>query len=327
MKNGEGLNASASDSWEGVSELEMHDPEAEKRKKIAEIDKAVELFESGQYGFDEDVFISDPEYIGKLRGEAATVVEASPEILPEDQKSKFIDYIPSLNGHAYGQVLSLEDVYSVAEGINRVLGGESLEDYRKHEFSKNPERSQRGTGEYYAAQSTYEAVVGYFGPAEQALNRRNRLLEAEDELKGSWGVVSEVFSRKDFPADAWKATRKLYDALHEELTKATVVAAVLFVPQEQRSGLKEYAIEDANADEFEAIAEGIFRHSHGESLEDIQASLFPVKESADTETVRQSNADNTVAYDKLLGFLGLKEEAAEEPKNPPEWIQRFLRNE
>ena len=325
MKNGEGFNASANDSWEGMSGLEMHDTEAEKRKKIAEIDKAVELFESGQYGFDESAYISDPDYTGMMRGVAERAVELSPELLPEDQKNKFIDYIPSLNGHAYGQVLSLKDVYSVAEGINRVLGGESLEDYRKHEFSKTPGRSQRGTGEYYAAQSTYEAVVGYFGPAEQALNRRNRLLEAEDELKGTWGVVSEVFSHKDFPADAWKATRELYGALHKELTKATIVAAVLFVPQEQRAGLKEYAVEDANADEFEAIAEGIFRHSHGESLEEIQASLFPVK-SADTETARQSNAENMVAYDKLLGFLGLKEEATEEPKNPPEWIQRFLRN-
>jgi hypothetical protein len=297
--------------------------ETAKEKKIAEINEAIRRMETGEASVEvPDNTNNDPEYLAEMMKEA----EEAAELLPADEREKFIDYLPSLNGEI-NNTLRPEQYSSVAEGINRVLGGEDLEDYRRYVFDKAREAGGDEDEAFFGAQNVYESVVGYFGPAERALNQRNRLLDALATLEDHSRVLTEAYNSGVISEAVREAEGKYEEALRDDLDMATAVAAIMLVPEEQKQSLTEYAAENAFTLEFEKIADGIFRHHKGDSLEDIKADLFPsTPGDVVTDYAKARNAENQAAYDKLLGFLGLKEEAAEEPKNPPEWIQRFLRN-
>ena len=326
MKNGEKRPDAGNTSWTELSEMKAEDfGEAKKEKMIAEIDATVDAWKKGQVGYDPEKYNPDLEYQAELRDKATKAAE----LLPEGQRDEFIKYIPSRNGYTYGSVSNEEDIVAVANGINRVNGGESLEDYRKYEYGKVSEGNMDDDDANYFAQNIHEAVVGFFGPAEQALNRRNRLLDAVEDLHRLENAVSEAHGDWRLPDSVAMARKQMGEALREELMIATAVAAVLFVPKEQRQGLKEYAAESADTAEFEDIATGIFRYGHGEHLADIQADLFPVNADENIEAGRKRNTKNQAAFDKLVGFLGLEQEheAEESPAEVPEWIKHFLHGE
>ncbi len=331
MEDGEKRPETGNTSWAELSEMKADFGEAKKEKMIAEIDAGVDSWEKGQFGYDPEKGNPDPEYQAELRDRATKAAE----LLPEWQRDDFIKYIQSRNGYTFGSVYDEEDIVAVANGINRVKGGESLEDYRKYEYGRLPEGYSDVEDADLYAQNIHEAVVGFFGPAEQALNRRNRLLDAVEDLQRLENSVSEAHGDWRLPDAVAVAREQMGEALHKELVMATAVAAVLFVPEEQRQGLKEYAAENADTSEFEDIATGIFRYGHGDYLADIQADLFPVDADESIEAGRKRNAKNREAYNKMVGFLGQEQErmpeeaekAEEGSAETPEWIKRFLRGE
>ena len=320
MGNGEKLDHDGDkNSWEFLTEeQEGATGEQTKAQKIAEIDEAIRKVIAGEANVElPDNSINNPEYLKEMREKA----EEAAELLPADEKEKFVDYIQSLNGDVF--ILHRpENCRPVAEGINRVLGGEDIEDYRRDIFDKAREADGDEDIAYFRAQNVYESVVGYFGPAERALNQRNRLLDTFSLLEDQSRVLSEAYNSGVASKAVREAEREYEKALRDDLVMATTVAAIMLVPEEQKQGLKEFAAESAPTDEFERIAEGIFRHHKGDSLEKIKTDLFPI---VSADYAKASNAKNQAEYEKLVGFLGLGEKAEDKAPAVPGWIQAFLR--